>query len=308
MVLGVCHLMGADSIGDDSVKNFPWTFVSKQIEPIPLEYQAVAFRRTVRNETDKTFTSVYPEYGAGIVFMKRPSEMELRSVEGDILSFNRPHTDPDRYYFIHKSPLVLKPGYESSIAYASAANWRGTLVEPLLPEPGKYTFVFEHGDRLDFVVRAAKGRDKAIRDQLRTNPPLAEAMLSPDHPPVASVVPAIKRVIELYPESSYADYARFALARWYASRLHFYGTRRLSLEEKTDMCAVLNNINPKFAYAPRAMVLRYDVLKQSEPLEADFVLGQLRKNWGQHPRAIKTPDARTTQHPRTRSKNSEAKK
>src|SRR5688572_7295007 len=144
--------------GADDPRSAPNTLIATQLEPIPLEYQAVVFRRIVRNDTNSAFYALYPEYGVRLASIQRPDETVLPFSDGGVQMYSQLYLHG--YSEISRVPLELKPRYQCSITFASAIIWKEQGIEPLLREAGSYIFHFERGDPLEFVVRAAKGRDK----------------------------------------------------------------------------------------------------------------------------------------------------
>jgi hypothetical protein len=115
-----------------------------------------------------------------------------------------------------------------SFAIASTSNDRSTKRErtamhrALFPRPGRYTVRYDYNDQLSATltveVPEPEGDDKAVYGLLQRDNVLASAMMSPVDAPGQEVVGKLRDLLGLYPKSSYADYARFALARY-----HRYG-------------------------------------------------------------------------------------
>ncbi len=66
-----------------------------------------------------------------------------------------------------------------------------------------------------FKVEPPQGNDKTIVELLSRNTKLGPALLSTIHEPDDDVLPKFRRLVTDFPNSRYADYARFALARDY---------------------------------------------------------------------------------------------
>jgi hypothetical protein len=63
------------------------------------------------------------------------------------------------------------------------------------------------------VVNEPQGDDRIICDLIREDRHLADAIISPVHVPDPETVETLEDILRRFPSSSYADYARFALAR-----------------------------------------------------------------------------------------------
>ena len=238
-----------------------YTIVNDQIDPIPLPFQAAVFRRAFQNRTDRMLTPEYPEHGAVIRKIKAPGAGEYRTARGSIIGAGRAtvtYTTPLRTELV---PLSLEPGTQSTIRHSFAADWLGDEGAVLFPEAGTYSFKLYYDDELRIVVREPEGDDKVILDQLRGNPELATKMMSPVTTPPEEMLRSLERIVMLYPESSYADYARYALARHYAHAPGGRGLRAVSDDHKIAVSELLKGIDASFAYAPDALVLLHRVLK-----------------------------------------------
>ena len=251
-----------------------WQIVSEQIEPTPLPFQAAVFRRSVQNRSTRIVTAPYPEEGAIVRGFKGPDEEEFQPVEGEVLAGEPLSSNAPLAGAKGPEPLNLPPEHECTISLTMAGVW---LFEddcaPLFYEPGRFEVRFETGEPLTITVAAPQSDDKLIRDILAADPPLAAAMLSP----TLYLLPAgarnkMQRIVSLYPASSYADYARFGLARFYSKT-----DRRKALE-------VSKEINPKkFAYGASVLVLRKSLERSLAPAgngaTSDYIAKQLRESF-----------------------------
>jgi hypothetical protein len=135
-------------------------------------------------------------------------------------------------------PLLIAPGASCSLSFVLAAEWtdaEGKLLPggtgvPLCPKAGEFQFkcktlLLSRGKGRNtgedviaealakVAVRQPEGDDKAVCEMLEQNPRLASALMSPVHFPQRELVPELQRLLDKYPRSSFADYARFAVAR-----------------------------------------------------------------------------------------------
>lgn len=278
-VVGVRFLLAVPtSIAEDI--EYPWEIVAEQIEPIPLEYQAAVFRLTVRNKSSDTVPAPYPERSAGLTHIRDPGADEFREIRGDAIRAGRPTPDSSVLEQANvRVPLQLPPGYGSSVTVTFAARWSRGEMTPLLPYAGTYSVKFYELGAYDVVVRAPEGDDKLIRDLLHANPPLAAAMLSPINRPPEELVKPLQRLLKLYRESSYANYARYALARYYAG---YYGSpalRGTTEDERIAASSLLSEIDVRnFAYGANAMMLDVmvqEALKRERARDVDARLKEL---------------------------------
>lgn len=119
---------------------------------------------------------------------------------------------------------------------------------------------------LEIAVERPAGVDAKIADMLAKNDDLADAMCAPHYgPDQKATIDGLQEILKLAPESSYALYARFALAR---ARLgtggiggiggfQIYNARELLAERRIAALEELKRIDPKgFAYGPQVLVLR----------------------------------------------------
>ncbi len=154
------------------------------------------------------------------------------------------------------------------------------------------------------VVKAPEGEDKAIFEQLAEDETLVYALLVPLNnptrpffdfmrpartPAVEIVVPPLRKLIADHPKSSYADYARFALARWL-----FYD------QEYGDMhaaeVAMKDLDHEHFAYGDYSLSLLREILKSTGSRdEAELVAARLDKAFPDSPQRLEDLASRVSQ-------------
>jgi hypothetical protein len=173
--------------------------------------------------------------------------------------------------------LTLRPGEQESLTVAYAAEWGLNKANFFFPQPGNYSIRWTcHPWPLDsnkvfwpdpvlVVVARPVGVDEAVYQLLRDNPKLVGVMMSPaTHSgpdraygvavPDAETVRQLETIVLRYPKSSYADYARFALARAYLQGDD--QAARAPEADKVAATALLEAINfQEFAYSPSALLL-----------------------------------------------------
>ncbi len=121
---------------------------------------------------------------------------------------------------------------------------------PLFPAPGVYTLSMnwrmtrdgrhEQVELVQINVESPPETDKAIIEMLKEDRCLANAMISPFNVPDGEAVERLKRIVKDHPQSSYSDYARFAIAR-----------------------ALLRGVNPQYAYPADQITKQVDLLASS---------------------------------------------
>lgn len=182
--------------------------------------------------------------------------------------------DPSRFdSWCKMNPMVLKPGEKISTTFDLAAEWeRDVSASPLFPKAGTYSVHvgYYNNPRVsktkidgyaNIVVGEPKGDDVTISQKLNTNLQLASIMLSPIIWPNSGdsysipeeVMRDVQEIVERYPKSSYADYARFALARSHVKG--FTNAANALQANKALALAQLEKINTKsFPYGPEVLV------------------------------------------------------
>ena len=250
---------------------------AERVGPPPLPYQAVRIRLILRNTSSKRLGPLYNvDQQFRILGIRRPGSSSYLSVAHVVLLYDpdRPSGPTARARLNRMRPLVLKPHDETSVTFASAAEWRllGSRVpRPLFDKPGGYSVKVGYGrpwsedlvaDPITMVVPKPEGDDALICQMLAANPALAMAMMSPVHRPETTVIPALKKIVERFPESSYVNYARFALARWHMKGLEI--TENASEEGRAAALGHLERIDTRrFAYGPNTVITLLKVLSRS---------------------------------------------
>jgi hypothetical protein len=161
--------------------------------------------------------------------------------------------------------IILEPDEKECLTFALAT--RDDVEEIMFPRAGQYGFHLKYYgmadrpanrqpiERLTVYVTEPEGVDATIYRLLDANPRLAKAMIArhtlSSELPDGATVSLLERIVLRYPRSSYADYARFALARVYLG-----GNDKItkaSEDAKHAARALLEAIDYKrFAFAPTA--------------------------------------------------------
>lgn len=198
----------------------------------------------------------------------------------------------------------IEPGQTLSLSLAEG-NEKGLSEEdafaPSFPEPGRYKLRLRYDAsrfkgrpeapkqlvyeaELEVTVAKPAGVDEKIAAMLDKTPDLADAMCAAHYAPEEKgTVAALEEILKLAPDSSYAPYARFALARCRLGTkgiggiegFQVYTAHELPEDRRKEALAELKQIKTdKFAYGPQVLVLQR--LLENDPAEQDR-LGKLLK-------------------------------
>jgi len=242
-------------------------FAVHQVGPAPLPYQAVEVRLTVRNISKVRHGPPVVPVENSISQMpgvKGPGETEFRWPKACILTdkhWDRPHST-QIVPWKSKAALFLDPGEQTSVSLAFAADWMSKEGR-WMPEQGRVIFERAGSYQLqlpyrsmskvvEVVVPEPKGDDLVFFRLLDKDLRLASYLMSPIIVPDWEVrvnretMAQIKELIERYPKSSYTDYARFALARYYS---YHYPVKGKTPEEESleGAKAAVNLLEPVVA-------------------------------------------------------------
>jgi hypothetical protein len=270
----------------------------EQIGPEPLAYQAVRLKVTLHNQGEKVIGDLVP---LELHFQILAESVEAGNPTETIWPGMRlaPTIDLERFDTIHATPLgrlirlqrlVLQPGEKESVTFAFPVQV--AITEAGLPLAGRYSLRVRYYGILDrpadqqlietimISVREPKRDDIALYRILVANPKLAAALRSRAEwstaLPEPGTVGLLEKIVLRYPKSSYADYARFALARIYLGgndKIH-----SAPADAKAAAAALLEAIDyQQFAYAPTALFWLKSITsdagkgaKIDQTLEIDF--------------------------------------
>ena len=209
----------------------------EQLGADPLPYQAVRVRIILRYESEGILANL-PMHG--LRFFIGPVNKESQPVRGVIPSPNRESSviSTENVWSIVDSDLHYNLSKAEQVTWSYVFSWHELGVlnpksrAPLFPEPGSYELRVEYRlpDQANYPGYLRKaglkirvpepvGDDKIVYQLLKENQELAHELALPIHDPLDSVYDQIREIVQKYPESSYANYARFALAR-----RHLHGT------------------------------------------------------------------------------------
>jgi hypothetical protein len=240
----------------------------EQVEPLPLPMQAVAFRFSWRNHRDQP---IAPQPGMQSSFEMRAirgtGDASPQPLKGDLVGDGIVCGDYAPRDLI--SPEI-HPGHELSVVDAWSMQFLldGKPVQALVPTAGDYEFHFSwhlRGKRFEsspvkVKVREPKGDDLEVLKLLQQDADFGLMMMSYKGIPGSSrQVEQLQEIVSRYPESSYADYARFALIR----NVDFTIRHTKSPNRDQGVLDSRSRILPwvdgcrleSFAYAPRMLLI-----------------------------------------------------
>lgn len=253
---------------------------AKQLDPIPAPYQAAVIRLSIHNVGPKTIHPLYVDNSCNLSRIRKPGSAIYGNTRGSTLRGDRPKKGTLLDERNRLVPLILRQDEESSVHFSCAAEWYGQDgVTVLFSEAGDYSLQFKWflpflqssdllGEPTNIVVRRPVGDEIRILKILQENLGLVAAVLSPCNIPKEETLPLLDDIVTQYPESSYADYARFALARW-ESRQALASLKHAAIIhlEQIDM--------EHFAYGPEALALWRRILASAASQDAQQVASKL---------------------------------
>lgn len=239
-----------------------------------LPFQAVRLRATLRNDGKKRIGPlevIYPW-----THVNGPGDAAYTELEMLPDKANAALMPSAVSVMIQKAPVHLDPGEELSVSYSLAAK----LSEPKRPavpafaEPGVYTLKWvcqvggeSHEQTIEVVVREPDDKDKVLVQWLTKDRALAMCLLDFVNAPGDSQMAKLKDIAYRFPNSTYATYARFALARGYQAGKGFSPfSRRVAdamaadqldkvVERRSEIKDGARSPQPGFAFLPDALML-----------------------------------------------------
>jgi len=191
---------------------------------MPLPYQAVRLRQRFQNTGTGVLNALCV---TPFLAIKGPGSGEYRNLTQSVFLVEPGQGLPAMASGRTWNPnanVQLVSGESLSRTSASAVNVENDRRVPLFPEPGGYfiswTGVNDYGRNVLVSVRAPEGADAAIYRLLQQDALLAQAIIAPMNIPDSQTAAQLEAIVRQSPNSTYADYARFALAR---ARLRGWG-------------------------------------------------------------------------------------
>lgn len=246
-----------------------------------LPFQAVRFQLIWKNTGTKDFRPrLHLDSGFNVWEIKRPGESKFTRFKSPVLDASGVSIDASTPYV--NEPLVFKPGERLSISWCMAAEWSDSQsAEPLFTKPGKYQITVRWAELgrdgqditdpkpIIVTIDEPRGEDVAIMQDLANDQELLGALLSPINVPhPKTLAPRLTDFIAKHLNSSYSDYARFALARSVAGVEYLENPFTVGRNRKEKALALLQGIDIKnFAYGPEALVFQrrlYESLDDQE--------------------------------------------
>lgn len=200
------------------VQSAPISIRSEKVGQPPLPLQAVAVRFTITFDPNGN----WPEEQSNGMGFERIGRKD-RNPEFHELA--RPIDSGRTMRLIANArhwKIRLREGEQVTSMICSGAEW--WEFRPFFEEPGQYTLawnnyalspVFTPSHQLDVNVSIPMGNDAAVYERLKKDRTTTSVMLSTYLIPDEPCLKVLEDVVSRFGDSSYADYARFALARGY---------------------------------------------------------------------------------------------
>lgn len=254
----------------------------------PLPLQPVRLRLVLRNVSQKRLGPIPPIDSYDGPLVKRPQDKDWRAkAMGSDFAGVTVQTARSRKNELKDARLYLGPGEQTSVSLALGLSREGQgEKEPLFIQPGLYRLKCRYLNlekEIEVEVRALQGDDRAVYEVLRREWPLLLVLLSGRGWPDPKYVPKLQALLELYPDSSYASYLHFALARFYLRGNGFAVPRvgGVDLARSADHLEKIVKHPAPGAFLPNA----YIAFRMADPYqyERDQMAGRL---WDKHPDAL----------------------
>lgn len=187
-----------------------------------LPLQAIAVRYTLSHDPAGEWPEDQPNtmpFGK----IRKPGTLELFDLCGPLDSGRSIGLDPTSIRYV----IRLGEGEQVSFLACMGAEWRvsgqDSTYRPLFEQPGTYALatcnyakdpiVFKPSHLVEITIATPMAEDALIYQMLKKDRVTAAMMLSTYHIPDELCMKKLEELIAQHPNSSYADYARFALAR-----------------------------------------------------------------------------------------------
>jgi hypothetical protein len=278
----------------------------------PLPFQAVRLRVTLKNVSTKRIGPVGPVDNIKTILVRGPGEPKFREVKGarTIELKGHPSNPTDREALNNRAYPTLESGEQMSATFAVAAEWslrRGgwapaDRVQPLFPAPGDYELKVVYCRKTEAhgpIERTVRVRvldpaatqpepgpgpgDELICRHLRNDPRLVAELLCPVGVMDKRSPPRLRALLKQYPKSSYAPYARFALARHSGGKAAVWvaeleGAARADFPYRPNALVALRRAGrAKAAEVDRTLARDYaDSVERLEVVAKDYTPGQWR--------------------------------
>jgi len=238
----------------------------------PLPFQAVRVRASLENHSKKTVGGI-DLIGLDYPGIRAPGEENFCGIGFSVTQ--SPHADylppgsrPGGFMLTVQDSLLLKPGESETTVLPLPA---GFGERPYFGIPGNHLLRAKYypdpenhdpteaivSDTLTIIVHEPRDQEAAVHNLLRDKPGLAQEMMSActssKRLSDEATVRDLEQVVEKYAKTTYADYARFALARTYLGGVQ--KARSATAEKKAKALPLLEAIDLKaFPYASTVLL------------------------------------------------------
>jgi hypothetical protein len=241
----------------------------EHVGPTPCAFQAVRLRLTLRNVSSQKLRYVPIDNFTTVFVIRKAGQEEVTCsplvFESDELLGVTARADRNG-----RTRLFLDPGEQTSVSFAIALHSSKTPPDhrnqdtPIFSEAGGYKlrcrYLINEQKRtyidaaVSIKVQEPPESDLKLLARIRQNGTLLRSMLLPIDRPSKQDMENLRDIVEKHGSSSYADYARFAIARHHLRGGPF---RRQAAPDEEEMKAVetLRVLAARdFAYRPNAIV------------------------------------------------------
>ncbi len=276
----------------------------EQVGDSPFPYQGIRVRITLRNSGQKDIADLkLPEHYCFLIEMKGPTDSSSQPIgksKGGVDWLNlRPRFVTEATAFAQlaaKHRLALKPGEKLTIS----GVFQGSPTRPsiaLFSTPGNHSLLWGYSYQPDVRGFSAKANPFAAVVQKPEKDEVTVANLFVDHLPLIrdytlaliyrdssglrmETVRALETIVNRYPKSSYADYARFALADYCLQRNVKDGSQPIPEADVVAAIKYLEAINvTKFAYGADTLIRLRNLCRDKEPEKAKMLEIELRRHF-----------------------------
>jgi len=237
-----------------------------------LPYQALRVRSTLRNVSERRIGPLVPFSYLKLKGPNGPMDAGFQSVPAPLIDKDRMSVPNNVTMMSIAVPLFLEPNEYTSITYSVGMSGGAVFRHPgtywmqvSSPVSGKRdTHVYK---TIEFTINVPAGDDDIVHSLLKKNPGLIWALLHPINAPEKADLPLIKKIIKDHPNSTYATYAHFALARAWGKGVELPSkSRRVCLALIADELdkIIKNRLDPvrkqvvadSFPYRPQALLMK----------------------------------------------------
>ena len=130
-------------------------------------------------------------------------------------------------------------------------------------------------DPIEIEISQPQGSDTVVYRMLAKNPKLASVLMSPFKLPDEATQNSVEEIATRFAASSYADYARFALARGHLG-CSFPTPQSSEVDRAAARAELEKNVLRDFAYGPKSLVLLYKLVT-TDPAQTEAIRKKMER-------------------------------